>query len=63
MNQGNNITGYDSQPGYPQQPIQAKPSKKNNTIFIIIAILIIIGIAISVLYLNNQNKEKPTNIL
>lgn len=61
MNQGNNITGYDSQPGYTQQPIQAKPPKKSNTIFIIIAILIVIGIAISVLYLNNQNKEKPTN--
>ena len=47
--------------GYMQQPIQAKPQKKSNTIFIIIAILIVIGIAISVLYLNNQNKEKPAN--
>ena len=61
MNQENNVTGYDSQPGYTQQSIQTKMPKGNNKIIIIVAILAIIGIIAGIFFLTNGNGKKTTN--
>lgn len=61
MNQENNVTGYDSQPGYTQQSIQTKMPKGNNKIIIIVAILAIIGIIAGIFFLTNGNSKKTTN--